>query len=366
MYRDKTTGNWHVSITAPGGRRTRRSTGTSDKKLAKEIETRWKADALRVSKLGELPAWTFDDVMAWYAGQIEGGRSEATERHAIARVSPWLTGKVVAKVLPQHVDACVSALREDELSDHTIRRYLAVISSAFTKAGHDPRFRGLPNPIKGLMPTVDQHDHRLRWEENPVVHQLAQACADAVMTDLVMLAAYSGMRMGEQRTLTWNRVDFKRDLIHLRPEDQKGKRNGVIVLNRTARDALLARKRVSATLHPASPYVFAHGEGESLGKPLSKDWIEWRFEKAVASVGLEDFHYHDLRHCYCTWLTLNGADVNMVKEMARHTDIRTTLKYVHLSADHLREHAAGLDRQGLDKQRAGLCPKSPSLARSRS
>lgn len=350
MYRDKTAGNYHVSLTGPGGRRTRPSTGTSDKKLAREIETRWKAEALRVSKLGELPAWDFDTVMLWYLDEIEGGRSEATEKHAIARVTPWFQHKVVAKLLPQHIDACVTGLREDELSDHTIRRYLAVISSAFTKAGKSPRFRGLPNPIKGLMPTVDQHDHRLRWEEKPVVHQLAQACTDAAMTDLVMSAAYSGMRMGEQRGLTWSRVDFKRDLIHLRPEDQKGKRNSVIVLNRTAREALIARKRVSATLHPASPYVFAHGVGAKLGRPLEKDWIEWRFEKAVASVGLEDFHYHDLRHCFCTWLVLGGADVNMVREMARHKDIRTTLKYVHLSADHLRKHAAGLDCQDLDSR----------------
>ena len=353
MYRDKTTGNWHVSLTGANGRRSRPSTGTPDKKLAREIEIKWKADALRVSKLGESPKWNFNDVMCWYADEIQGGRSEATEKHAIARVSPWLVDKVVSAITTTHIDACVTGLRQEGLSDHTVRRYLAVISSAFTKAGQSPAFRGLPNPVKGLLPTVAQDDHRVRWEEKPVIHQLADGCPDAVLTDLVMSAAYSGMRMGEQRGLTWSRVDFKRDLVHLRPEDQKGKRNSVIVLNRTAREALLRRKRVSAELHPASPYVFAHGEGAKLGKPLEKDWIEYRFEKAIAAVGLEDFHYHDLRHCFCTWLVLNGADVNMVKEMARHKDIRTTLKYVHLASDHLRGAAASLDGQDSVRRIAG-------------
>lgn len=358
MYRDKTTGNWHVSITGPGGRRTRPSTGTPDKKLAREIETQWKAQALRVSKLGELPPWTFDEVMLWYLDEIEGGRSEATEKHAIARVRPWLKGKVVSAIQPPHIDACVVGLREEGLSDHTIRRYLAVISSAFTKAGRSPEFRGLPNPVKGLMPTVEEDDHRIRWEEKPVIHRLAQACPDEILTDLVMSAAYSGMRMGEQRGLIWSRVDFKRDLIHFGAKDQKGKRNSVIVMNATTREALLRRKAVSASLHPASPYVFAHGEGEKLGRPLEKDWVEYRFEKAVAAVDLKDFHYHDLRHCFCTWLVLNGADMAVVREMARHKDLRTTQKYVHLAADHLRGYAKGLDGQDSVRRESNTSEKS--------
>lgn len=341
MYRDPKSGHYHVSITIPGRGRTRPSTGTGDRKLAAEIALRWQTEALRIEKLGEIPKHTFDDVMVWHLGRIKGGRSEETEKHALARLKPWFTQKAVAMIKDTDVDACVQALRQDGLSDHTIRRYLAVVSSACTKASKSPEYRGLPNPFRGLLPTVDDDDHRIRWEERPAVHKIAEACAEPVMRHLIMAAAYSGMRQGELRGLEWSRVDLGRALVHLRPQDQKGKRYSTVILNRTAREALLERKRAQAAMHPGSPWVFAMDDGA----PVSKDWIEWRFERACKATGVEDFHFHDLRHCFVTWFLIDGGSLHEAKELARHRDIRTTLKYAHFATDHLRGAAARLDGQ---------------------
>lgn len=345
MYRDKKTGIYYVSVTDPSGKRTRRPTGTRDQKLAKEIATKWAVEAIRVGKLGELPRWTFDQVMAWWLVQISSkSRSDYNNRSAVGVLRPHFRGKVIVDLTHVDFDAFIKARRAEGVTDKTIARNLSVLSGALTAAADDPEFRGIPNPVKGFIPKVDPHDHRIRWEEKSVVKDLAEACTDAVMTDWVMTAAYSGMRLSEMRCLEWRRVDLNRNLVHLTPAHQKSKRHGVVVLNQTARAHLMNRKRETAERFPGCPYVFWH-EDEGEAKAVTKDWVEYRFEKACGVMKLEDFRLHDLRHCFCTWAALAGVGMLELKQLARHQDIRTTEKYIHLAAEHLRNAAAAVDGQ---------------------
>jgi integrase len=52
--------------------------------------------------------------------------------------------------------------------------------------------------------------------------------------------------------------------------------------------------------------------------------------------------FHDLRHCYATWLVSDGVPVNVVQAVMRHEQASTTLnRYTHVPADtHARVRAA--------------------------
>lgn len=298
-------------------------------------------EALRVSKLNETPRWTFDEIMAAYLRATKKGRCHATDLSCIKMLVPYFRGKVVADITISDIDHFIAERRAKGASDKTIHRNLATMSSAINMASKSPEYRGLPNPVKGSFPTIPVYDHRMRWEEKPVIHRIAESMPDPVMRDLVMMAAYSGMRLGEMVGLTWSRVDFGRELIYLRPEDQKDKRHGVVVINQTAKERLLSRKRESAGNYPGSPWVFAKPDGSQ----LTNDFVRWRWEQGCKANGIEDLRFHDLRHCFCTWLVLAGTDLRRVRDLARHKDMRTTLKYTHLAAEHLRDAAGALDRQ---------------------
>ncbi len=43
------------------------------------------------------------------------------------------------------------------------------------------------------------------------------------------------------------------------------------------------------------------------------------------------------RHTAATILVANGCDIRLVKELLRHRDIRTTLRYAHVADKTLRE-----------------------------
>lgn len=52
---------WYASFTLPNGKRFKQSLGTKDKRQATELHDKLKAEAWRVSKLGEIPDMTFEE-----------------------------------------------------------------------------------------------------------------------------------------------------------------------------------------------------------------------------------------------------------------------------------------------------------------
>lgn len=54
----------------------------------------------------------------------------------------------------------------------------------------------------------------------------------------------------------------------------------------------------------------------------------------VAKHAAEGLRFHDLRHCYATWLVSDGVPVNDVARLLGHEQISTTLnRYTHSSRD---------------------------------
>lgn len=77
-----------------------------------------------------------------------------------------------------------------------------------------------------------------------------------------------------------------------------------------------------------SDIVFSHLNGSPI-KCFNRAW--W---VAIQLAGIKDFHFHDLRHTFCSNLIISGAGLKEVKEMIGHSDISMTDRYSHLSMDH--------------------------------
>jgi site-specific recombinase XerD len=71
--------------------------------------------------------------------------------------------------------------------------------------------------------------------------------------------------------------------------------------------------------------------------------LSMRFIRACRDANVEDFSFHDLRHCYASWLCMKGADLHDVQMLLGHSDPRMSARYAHLSQDYLAAASARLN-----------------------
>jgi site-specific recombinase XerD len=62
--------------------------------------------------------------------------------------------------------------------------------------------------------------------------------------------------------------------------------------------------------------------------------LRFPFETAVKRAGIEDFHWHDLRHSAASYLAMNGATLAEIAEVLGHKTLAMVKRYAHLSQAH--------------------------------
>jgi integrase len=70
-------------------------------------------------------------------------------------------------------------------------------------------------------------------------------------------------------------------------------------------------------------------------KPHYKVKVERAFKKALNAAGIDDFRFHDLRHCFASWNRQAGVDIDTLADLLGHKDTRMTRRYAHIGPVHL-------------------------------
>src|SRR5262249_2619634 len=70
------------------------------------------------------------------------------------------------------------------------------------------------------------------------------------------------------------------------------------------------------------------------GDPVGKTTVYDAFNRACREAGIENLHFHDLRHTAASYMVMSGVDLPTVKEILGHREINMTLRYSHLAPAH--------------------------------
>jgi len=86
-----------------------------------------------------------------------------------------------------------------------------------------------------------------------------------------------------------------------------------------------------------SPFCFVF-PGRKPGGHLTA--VRKTFDRACREAGIEDFHCHDLRHTFASWLVNQGTPIYEVSALLGHCDVSVTQRYSHLNRKRLQEASA--------------------------
>ena len=71
-------------------------------------------------------------------------------------------------------------------------------------------------------------------------------------------------------------------------------------------------------------YIFINPDTGLPYKDIKKAWVT-----ALEKANIKNFRFHDLRHTVGTRLAEQLVPVNVIKELLGHSDVHTTMRYVH-------------------------------------
>ena len=167
---------------------------------------------------------------------------------------------------------------------------------------------------------------------------MLSACSGSLRV-IVLIALRAGLRWGEIVNLKWkqlpnsNYVDFKNNTIFIHESLAKSKKSRYVPLAPSVRQALMD--------HPQSSeagYVFINPK---TGKPIVT--LKKSFHTALKKAGIEDFRFHNTRHCFASDLVSNGANLYVVQKLLGHSTPKMTQRYAHLGDKQLKEEINLLD-----------------------
>ncbi len=209
------------------------------------------------------------------AGAIrERQRIEVWKRHPLAKRS---LASLRSADFAQYRDA-----RRKVVGASTVRLELALISHVYTIASVEwciPLTNPILNITKPKLP--EGRDRRLQeGEEEALLAAASESKAAPWLRACIQLAMETGMRAGEILSLKWNQVHLDQQVIKL-SKTKNGERRTVALTSKAVNVLKGLPRSISNKVIPR------FGHTTNLGHA---------FSIACKAAGIEDLHFHDLRH----------------------------------------------------------------------
>lgn len=275
---------------------------------------------------------------------------------SLTRCFNQLFSKPLADVTPSILDQWRVKRLNDGISNATFNRDIGVLKSLMTKATEWGSLK--ENPLKNLKlfkidraPKVRylsvEEETRLRQALSDREHQLRQERKSANqwrkdrgyelynepddnescdhLMPMVLLSINTGLRQGELFNLNWDMVNLSEKSLILSGGITKNSSSRYIPLNDEANQLiqqLYKKNKFKAGL------IFPSKNNQPFNN-IKRSW-----SSLLKKANITQFRWHDLRHHFASKLVMAGIDLNTVRELLGHSDIKMTLRYAHLAPEH--------------------------------
>lgn len=301
---------WQVRVRLGGGRRVERTLPAGAKRadaLAVEAEIRKRhLDTLA----GRDPDRLIEEALRQWepaAKLLKSYEKDLRYRIRVLR-EEYIAGKRLDEI-PDVAETIKATGLKGGAKPATINRYLSILRRLGNLA---VKWGWTDKPLGQRVELLGGESQRHRYLTGPEVERLVKACDDPEAADLILFAAFTGLRRSEILRLTPDMI--RDDHALLDATTKSGKPRAIPLPPQAAR---IAQARLPWSLTARS--------------------LRKHFVAAREAAGLADLRFHDLRHTYASWLAQDGASMAMIRDLLGHASMQTTSRYAHLGRQDLIE-----------------------------
>lgn len=212
----------------------------------------------------------------------------------------------------------------------TVGNYLSHLASIFAVArpawGY-PLDKGAIDDARTVAQRLGLTSRSNQRDRRPTLHELDRLMAhygvmqakrsDAIpMQDIVPFAIFSTRRLEEITRITWEDLDTGRSEVIVRDMKHPGEKIGNDVRVTLVPQALAIVRKRKGQRGPIFPY--------------NPDSISTSFTKACKLLGIEDLHFHDLRHEGISRLFEMGWTIPQAATVSGHRTWTSLKRYTHI------------------------------------
>ncbi len=318
--REPGSGVWWIRYADSSGKERREKIGR--RKTAVTVYQSRKVEVLEGKKLpanmrnrGTTFAQLADEALAWSQTHKKAHRDDSSR---LKPLKAAFGDRVAEDISPLEIEAWLTA---NTRTPATANRYKSTISLVYRQGVRNGRVK--VNPARAVAIRAEDNG-RTRWllpeEEKRIREVMERDCPHYIPA--VDFALNTGLRSGEQFALKWENVDLERRTVAVRRTKNGTDRH--LPLSDEAHAALVQMKAWSL----GSEYVFEnrHGRGKMC---KSHPW----FGPILEAAKVTDFRWHDLRHTFCSRLTMARVGLRTIQNLAGHKTLSMTARYSHLAPD---------------------------------
>jgi integrase len=306
-----------------GGRKVRKSTKTTNRRIAQSIYemTKWEIakGSYKPESQKDMPFFELVD--------------QFLDKHSKVEKASYKRDKVIGEALKKYFGKTpigeiraydVKAWRKWRSQQVTnkgtfikkasLNRELAFLKTMFNLA---VEWGWLDDNPAEKVKLLRGEEKRLRILDRKEVNALIR-CAAEYLKSILILAVSTGMRKEEILGLRWKHIDLANGFIRVVNSKNGDSRN--VPLDSHTKDTLLKLRQGRGL----EDHVFCRANGERV------KCIKEAFKAACIRAGIADFRFHDLRHTAASLLAAGGCDIITLQNILGHKTLLMTQRYAHL------------------------------------
>jgi len=316
-----------------GGDRIRKSLGPVSKHLAeqarrkKESELNYKkyeiASGIKLSNTNKIKFNEYaEQDIQWYEKRFPDSFSTMlgnTKNYLI----PFFKDTLLHKITRQDIELFTEEILEESKAS-TVNRILSTLRAMLNRARSNDY---IVADLK-IKEVPDNEDKPIKFYNKDELQKIYDK--DSEFAYWWKFLANTGLRLSDFYYLKTENI--KKDQVHVVSKYKARTKNRKYRIIPLSEGALTALKDFDLTQEYLIPRVH-------------KDTVKKRFSRVCKKIGFEKGKtgIHCLRHTFASHLIMEGKPVMMVKDIMGHAKLETTMKYVHLQPNYLKEAVEGFN-----------------------